>query len=85
MTIVAGNDGQERASDMSNGAADAHVLTIAASKPDEFPAQEFTANFILDDDNNATKLACYGRLSCLSEHGRRLAYSPSDVERICRS
>ncbi|KAK9797701.1 hypothetical protein SCARD494_03530 [Seiridium cardinale] len=60
VTIAAGNDGQDGAFDMSNGAAGAHVLTIAASEPDEFPAQEFTANFILGGETNATQLAYYG-------------------------
>ncbi|KAH8203911.1 hypothetical protein TruAng_001975 [Truncatella angustata] len=60
VTIAAGNDGQDGAFDMSNGASGAHVLTIAASEPDEFPAQEFTANFILDDKTNATQLGYYG-------------------------
>lgn len=45
---------------MSNGASGAHVLTIASSEPDEFPAQEFSANFILDGESNETTLAYYG-------------------------
>ncbi|ETS72929.1 hypothetical protein PFICI_15321 [Pestalotiopsis fici W106-1] len=60
VTIAAGNDGQDGAFDMSNGASGAHVLTIAASEPDEFPGQEFTANFILDGESNQTSLAYYG-------------------------
>ncbi|KAI0163766.1 subtilase [Pestalotiopsis sp. NC0098] len=60
VTIAAGNDGQDGAFDMSNGASGAHVLTIASSEPDEFPAQEFSANFILDGQSNETTIAYYG-------------------------
>ncbi|KAH8673435.1 peptidase S8/S53 domain-containing protein [Xylariales sp. PMI_506] len=60
VTIAAGNDGQDGAFDMSNGASGEHVLTIAASDPDEFPAQEFNANFILGGEINSTTIAYYG-------------------------
>ncbi|KAI1846594.1 hypothetical protein JX266_007167 [Neoarthrinium moseri] len=57
VTIAAGNDGQDGAFDMSNGASGEHVLTIAASDPGEFPARQFNADFVLDGTSNATKLA----------------------------
>lgn len=57
VTIAAGNDGQDGAFDMSNGASGAHVLTIGSSEPSEFPVQEFTVDFVQDGASNETKVA----------------------------
>lgn len=57
ITIAAGNDGSDGPFSMSNGASGQHVLTIASSDPGEFPAQGFTADFILDGVTNTTQLA----------------------------
>jgi hypothetical protein len=57
ITIAAGNDGADGPFSMSNGASGEHVLTIAAADPSEFPAQGFTADFILDGVSNKTELA----------------------------
>jgi subtilisin family serine protease len=57
ITIAGGNDGQDGPFDMSNGASGEHVLTIAASEPSEFPAQEFTIDFAQDGVSNETTVA----------------------------
>lgn len=57
VVVAAGNDGENGPFDASNGASGAHVLTIAASEPGEFPASVFLVDFNLDGQSNATNVA----------------------------
>ncbi|KAJ1323307.1 minor extracellular serine protease Vpr [Microdochium nivale] len=52
VTVAGGNDGEDGAFSMSNGAAGQNVLTIAASAPDMVPAYPFTISF--QPSGNAT-------------------------------
>ncbi|KAH7035823.1 peptidase S8/S53 domain-containing protein [Microdochium trichocladiopsis] len=55
VTIAGGNDGEEGAFLMSNGAAGQHVMTVAASAPDVVPAYPFTAAFLSASSENKTE------------------------------
>ncbi|KAL2201793.1 serine endopeptidase [Sarocladium strictum] len=56
VSIAGGNDGEDGAFSMSNGAAGANVMTVAASDPDMIPVYPFTARFTLDQSANETEL-----------------------------
>lgn len=56
ITIAGGNDGEDGAFSMSNGAAGEHVLTVAAAQTDMVPVYPFTADFSLGSSVNESKL-----------------------------
>lgn len=57
ITVAAGNDGEEGPFTMSNGAAGAHVLTVAASDAEKVPAMGFTAEFNTGSSSTKTEVA----------------------------
>lgn len=56
VSIAGGNDGEDGAFSMSNGAAGANVMTVAASDPDMVPVYPFTAHFTLGGSTNKSEL-----------------------------
>ncbi|KAK8856614.1 serine endopeptidase [Apiospora arundinis] len=57
ITIAAGNDGENGPFLMSNGAAGEHVLTVAASDAEKFPAFGFHAEFSVGANSSTTEIA----------------------------
>ncbi|KAI6090680.1 subtilisin-like protein [Hypoxylon rubiginosum] len=55
--IAAGNEGEDGPFDASNGASGRDVITVGAAEPGAFPAQAFSADFILDGESNQTQVA----------------------------
>ncbi|KAK8078910.1 peptidase S8/S53 domain-containing protein [Apiospora phragmitis] len=57
ITIAAGNDGENGPFLISNGAAGEHVLTVAASDAEKYPAFSFHAEFSIGANSSTTEIA----------------------------